>query len=167
MLDRASAVITLGGVLTLADLPRLLSAIAADNPACDWDGPPFELADLLPNMPLTLVKHAAAFGEFAMIEECCRKFGLAYSRWHDGAPSMPPTRQVFTAGDEPESFAVTTDNVLMLSMETIRRLGTLAAIDTYAARADAMVPPLRVIDAAGAPVDLLALIESDNFRSAA
>lgn len=46
MADCVSAHIMIGGILAPSRYPELAQAIEKDNPAIDWDGTPFNPADL-------------------------------------------------------------------------------------------------------------------------
>jgi hypothetical protein len=51
MVDRVSACITIGGILSSDHLPEFLGLIADEELSLDWDGPPFTAAQLVSGVP--------------------------------------------------------------------------------------------------------------------
>lgn len=146
MADRVSAHIMIGGVLPRSQYPVLVQAIGSDNAAVDWDGTPFNPACLPVNDPLTMMDHEVANGCFETIELCCRRLGLQYVRWSGGyAGSFPSVRVIYRGHGEPRRYLTTEDDQQLFSIERIRELGSIVAIenDYQLARQN---PPLVLID---------------------
>jgi hypothetical protein len=61
MADRCSASITIGGKLAAADLPRLLTLISDEGLSTEFDGPKFELTELVSGEPLLLCAHEVSW----------------------------------------------------------------------------------------------------------
>jgi hypothetical protein len=105
MADRVSAHIMIGGVLARSRYPRLVNAIGNDNPSIDWDGTPFNPANLPTDTPLALMDHDVANGRFEEIEDVCRYYGLHYVRWSGGYPgSFPSVRVLYLGQGEQNRF---------------------------------------------------------------
>jgi hypothetical protein len=156
MANRVSAHIQIGGILSRSRYPELISAIADDDPAIDWDGTPFDPSDLPATGPLCLMDHEVADGRFDEIEQCCRSLGLSYVRWRAGySGSFPSDREICFACGEPETFLTTEEDTLIFTIERIRELGSMEAIEAEYARANSTPPPLTIID--DDPVDCAAV----------
>jgi len=65
-------------------------------------------------------------------------------------------REVFAGFGEPETFLVDEEGALLLTVETIRELGSIPAIEAYAARAAYCPPPFRIADGAADTREALA-----------
>jgi len=147
MADRVSAHIMIGGVLSRSQYPVLVQAIGSDNAAVDWDGTPFDPACLPVNDPLTLMDHEVANGCFETIELCCRRLGLQYVRWSGGyAGSVPSVRVIYRGHGEPRRYLTTEDDQQLFSIESIRELGSIVAIENDYQLARQNPPPLVLID---------------------
>lgn len=147
MADRVSARIAIGGTLPRSLLNDLKQHIDDEDLRVDWEGEPFDPEDLSVDAPLDLKAHEVAWGYFEQLEQFCRDHGLAYVRWSGGCPgSFGPDREVFTGSGEPRSHAVTEDDELVFSLETIRDLGSIAAIEARAAEGDFTPGPLVIVD---------------------
>jgi hypothetical protein len=147
MADRVSAHIMIGGVLPRSQYPVLVQAIGSDNAAVYWDGTPFDPACLPVNDPLTSMDHEVANGCFETIELCCRRLGLQYVRWSGGyAGSFPSVRVIYRGHGEPRRYLTTEDDQQLFSIESIRELGSIAAIETDYQLARQNPPPLVLID---------------------
>jgi hypothetical protein len=146
MADRVSVAIKLGGTLPRALLAKLETAITDDGASIDWEGSEFVVAELPADEALSLMANEVAWGRFEAIEQFCRNNQLIFARWAGGCPgSFGPERVVFDGMDE-TTFAVTDDDEVMISREDVRRLGSIASIETYFAAADLAVPPLVIVD---------------------
>lgn len=147
MANRVSAHIQIGGVLSRSRYSELISAIADDDPAIDWDGTPFDPYDLPATGPLCLMDHEVAEGRFDEIEQCCRSLGLSYVRWRTGySGSFPSDREICFGPGEPETFLTTEEDTLIFAIERIRELGSMEAIEAEYARANFTPPPLTIVD---------------------
>lgn len=147
MADRVSAHIMIGGTIARHHYPALVQAIAADNPAADWDGTPFDPVDVPVDHPLALMDHDVANGCFEAIEQCCRRLHLHYARWSGGYPgSFPSVRVVYAGQGEPQTYLTTEDNQQIFSIERIRELGSIEAIEAEYHAASLNPPPLVLFD---------------------
>ncbi len=147
MADRVSARITIGGVLPRSLLDELTRLIGDEDLRLDWDGEPFA-PDAIPNDgPVELMAHEVAWGHFEHLERFCEDHTLAYVRWSGGcAGSFGPERVVFTGAGSRVSYAVTDDDDVVFDLETIHRLGSIAAIEAYTAQADFAPPALAIVE---------------------
>jgi hypothetical protein len=147
MADRVSAHIMIGGVLARSRYPGLVQAIASDSPAIDWDGTPFNPADLPTGAPLALMDHDVADGRFEEIEHVCRRYGLHYVRWSGGYPgSFPSVRMLYLGHGEPKQVLTTEEDEQVFPIERIRELGSIEAIEAEYQLARMNPPPLVLID---------------------
>ncbi|WP_454883018.1 hypothetical protein [Sphingomonas oryzagri] len=147
MVDCASAHIQLGGTLSRQNLSELVSAIENDGAAIDWEGTTFDPGSITGSRPIDLMNCEMPYGRFRCIEDCCREIGLEYVRWSGGCSgSFPPTREIFTGSGEHRTFLVTDDDDLVFSIEDIRKLGTIEAIEQENAIANRKPPPLIIRD---------------------
>lgn len=147
MADRVSATIAIGGTISSDVLPKLFEAIGNDDARVDWDGEPFVPEDVPSDGPLELKAHEVAWGCFREIEALCIEHGIAFVRWSGGSSgSFGPERIVFTGSGDVTSHAVTGDDVLTFDIDTIRQLGSIAAIEEDAAVGDFRPPALVIVD---------------------
>ncbi len=146
MVTRVSASITIGGSLSrrhLADFARL---IADEALSTEWDGEPFELAQLSSDASLTLMAHEVAWGAFQRLEAFCVREGLPFARWSGGySGQFGAERVVFTGSGEPQSYAADEDDYILMGRCTALRLGSMEAIIAHFDAADFAVPPLIIL----------------------
>lgn len=127
--------------------PLLVQAIANDAAALDWEGTPFDPTILPMDSPLMLMDHEVANGCFVEIEDICRRLGLHYVRWSGGsAGSFPSVRVIYRGHGEPHKFLTTDDDEQIFSIESIRALGSIEAIEADYDRARKNPPPLVLVD---------------------
>lgn len=144
MSDRATAAIRIGGSLSLAFFPRFCAAIETDGACIDWEETPFDPALLDQEASLYLVGYDVALGRFEAIESFCVDHHLLFARWAGGASgSFGPERAVFD-GTRVRSFAASDDDEILISAETVRDLGSFAAVLAHHAAAELEIPPLRL-----------------------
>ncbi len=147
MADRVSARIMIGGSLPRSSLQDLKQLCDDEDLRVDWEGEPFDPGDIPSDAPVDLMAHQVAWGCFEDLEQFCRDHGLAYVRWSGGcSSSFGPERVVFTGTGEPESYGVTEDDDLVFDLDTIRRLGSLDAIEARAAAGEFRPGPLTIVD---------------------
>lgn len=147
MADRVSAHIMIGGMLARSGYPGFIQAIEKDNPAIDWDGTPFNPADLPIDTPLALMDHDVANGRFEEIEAVCRRHRLHYVRWSGGYPgSFPSVRVLYLGHGEPKQVLTTEEDEQVFPIERIRELGSIGAIEADYRLACMNPPPLVLID---------------------
>ena len=147
MADRVSATITIGGVLPRSLLDEFTRAINDEDARLDWEGEPFTANAIPASEPLELMAHEVAWGNFTRLEAFCQQNGLSYVRWSGGCSgSFGPERVVFTGSGEPMSHAVTEDDEMVFSLDIIRTLGSIAAIEAQAAKGHFTPGSLIVVD---------------------
>lgn len=147
MADRVSVTICIGGPLRRSLIAELATAIEHENAQIDWEGTAFSPADLVPGQRLSLVANEVAWGRFDEIEWFCRCHGLGYVRWSGGcAGSFGPERVVFRNDGEPREYAVTDDDEVMISLETVRKVGSIEAIEAHFEAAGWQPPPITIVD---------------------
>lgn len=153
MADRVSASIAIGGILPRSLLDELTRTIHDEGARLDWEGESF-VADAIPaDASLELMAHEVAWGRFSRLEEFCHEHGLSYVRWSGGCSgSFAAERIVFTGSGDPAHHAVTEDDELVFDLDTIRRLGSIAAIEAQAVEADFTPGSLTILDADFPPV---------------
>src|SRR3546814_19257510 len=101
--------------------------------------------DLDPSVPLYLADHGVAWGRFEAIETFCVDHALVFARWAGGASgAFGPERVVFD-GTTVRSFSASDDDEILISAETVRRLGSYAAVLSHLAAAELEIPPFRKI----------------------
>lgn len=142
MVDRVSASITIGGMLSPDHLPEFLTLITDEDLSLDWDGEPFDAARLVSGVPLILMAHEVAQGQFSRLEDFCVARGLPFRRWCGGCHSWGPQRAVFDGQVDVAYLPVDEDDDVMLSREAITGFGSIEAILTWFDAADLVVPPL-------------------------
>lgn len=147
MADRVSARIAIGGILPRSLLAAFTRTIDDEDARLDWEGEPFAAAAIPATGPLEVMAHEVAWGNFSGLEEFCHEHGLAYVRWSGGCPgSFGPEHIVFTGSGDPVRHAVTDDDELVFDIETIRELGSIAAIEARAAEGGLTPGPLIVVE---------------------
>jgi hypothetical protein len=146
MADRSSAAIRIGGRLHRTAIPALVTAIEIEGVSTDWEGEPFSVEDLVEGQALYLVANEVAGGEFEHLEDFCRRHGLAYARSRAGfCGSYGPERVVFDGNAPVLTFVATDDDEVLISLEDIEKLGSIAAIRAHFAKANAPIPPLALV----------------------
>jgi len=96
MSDRLCAYLILGGQLPRAKLPQLLKAITAADVSLEWGDCCFrpasekELLNVRQNGEIFLCDEEARNGEFEELEQACRRLGVAYTRFTEGASGYDP-----------------------------------------------------------------------------
>jgi hypothetical protein len=147
MADRVSASVTIGGTLSAPHLEALCAMISTEGLSVEWDGEPFAPDHLVPGKALSLFAHEVAGGQFDGLEAWCVAHELPFVRWCGSYPGQwGPERVVFTGAGAPKSYAVSEDDVAMIDLETVERLGSIEAVLAHFAAANFTVPPL-VFDA--------------------
>lgn len=147
MADRVSARIAIGGILPRSLLAAFTRTIDDEDARLDWGGEPFAAAAIPATGPLELMAHEVAWGNYSRLEEFCHEHGLGYVRWSGGCPgSFGPERIVFTGAGDPVRHAVTDDDELVFDIETIRELGSIAAIEAKAAEGEFTPGQLIVVE---------------------
>lgn len=146
MADRVSASITIGGTLPAALLPELLDLIAFEGLSTEWDGEPFDAAELPTDEPLRLMAHEVAWGRFEQLEAFCAEHGLPFARWSGAyAGQWGAERTVFTGSGEPYGYAADEDDYILIGRCTVERLGSIEAVRAHFDAADFAIPPLSII----------------------
>lgn len=143
MADRVSTTIRIGGTLPLALLPALTRAIEDEAASIDWEGTSFSAESLDGDAPLVLMAHEVAWGQFGQLEQFCIDHQLCFARWSGGyAGSFGASRVLFDGTHDMHSFIASEDDEILISLDEVRRLGTISAIEDYFAVANAAIPPL-------------------------
>ena len=143
MADRVSASITIGGSVTVTIYATLCAVILDEGVSIDWDGTPFVPEEAPPGEPLKLYALEAAWGRFEELENYCVRAKLPFVRWSGGCcGSFGPERAVFTGGGDIRLFVVDEADTVLVSRETVERLGSIAELRAHFDAADLAVPPL-------------------------
>src|SRR3546814_12208022 len=75
---------------------------------------------------------------------CSSDLALVFARWAGGASgAFGPERVVFD-GTTVRSFSASDDDEILISAETVRRLGSYAAVLSHLAAAELEIPPFRI-----------------------
>lgn len=144
MADRASVAIRIGGSLSPDLLHGFCAAVASDGAFTDWEGTAFDPDDLDTSVPLYLADHEVAWGRFEAIETFCVDHALVFARWAGGTPgAFGPERVVFD-GTTVRRFSASDDDEILISAETVRGLGSYAAVLSHLAAAELEIPPFRI-----------------------
>ena len=147
MADRVSASITLGGVITAAQLDELTQLFTDEGLSTEWDGEPFEPSQLTPGEPLHLYAHEVAWGMFEELEAWCREHRVPYVRWSGGyGGEWGAERVVFDGSGDPRSYDADESDRVFVDRATVERLGSVEAILAHFDAADFVVPPLIIGD---------------------
>ena len=126
---------------------ELIAIIAFEGLCTDWEGTDFTPDRIEHGKPLDLMAYEVPWGRFERLEQFCVNHGLAYQRNSGACPgSFGAERIVFDGSNGPFNFDTNDDDVVMVSQETIVRLGSLDAITAYFADAEILVPPLEFAD---------------------
>lgn len=146
MADRASVTIRIGGRIARAALAQLADLIEAEGAYLDYEDTPFDPGAIEPGV-LTLVAYEVAWGRLDSIEDFCVEHGLPFARWAGSSPgAFAPERVVFDGTGQTRCFPATDDDELVVSLATLRELGSMAAIEAYFAAGDREPPPLEIVD---------------------
>ncbi|MBL0923457.1 MAG: hypothetical protein IBJ12_03190 [Sphingomonadaceae bacterium] len=141
MADRVSASIAIGGTVSVAQLEQLAAHIADYDLRIEWDGEPFDPAQLPQDDALRRFAHEVPWGIFDGLEQFCCDEGLAYQRWSGSCPgSFGAERVVHDGKTGPLNFSVDEDDNLVLHAQTIEQLGSIRAIRRYIAQAEIELP---------------------------
>lgn len=145
MSDRVCANIIIGGTICAKRFDELTAIIASYDLRTEWDGPPFDPAQLPDNDTLRLFAEQVPWGIFDDLEQFCCDEGLAYQRWSGGYPgSFGAERIVYNGKKGPLNYSVDDSDNVMLHAQTINQLGSMRAIRRYLARAEITIPPFAV-----------------------
>jgi hypothetical protein len=120
------------------------AAVESDGAFTDWEGTAFDPDDLDTSVPLYLADHEVAWGRFDAIETFCVDHGLVFARRAGGAPgAFGPERVVFD-GTTVRRFSASDDDEILIPVETVRGLGSYAAVLSHLAAAELEIPPFRI-----------------------
>jgi hypothetical protein len=137
--DRASVAIRIGGSLSPDLLPGFCAAVENDGAFTDWEGTAFDPNVLDTSVLLYLDDHEVAWGRFVLCRSC-----PDLRPWAGGAPgAFGPERVVFD-GATVRSFSASDDDEILISAETVRGLGSYAAVLSHLAAAELEIPPFRI-----------------------
>jgi len=144
MVDRVSATITIGGLITGAGLRDLLDLIDVEGLSADWEGEAFSLSDLVEGEPLKVMAHEVAWGRFDELERFCVRESLPFVRWSGScAGQWGAERVVFRGVGDPVSYPCDEDDDIVVGRQQLERLGTFDEAMAYFDAADFAVPPFR------------------------
>lgn len=146
MADNVPASIEIGGRLPFHQLARFVEIVQSEELGTDWEGPPFDVADLPGSAPLRLRALEVRHGCFETLEAFCYANGLPFVRWSSGCSCAHGAwRLVFTGSGEPELYPCDESDTVLIGRDHAVRLGAMAALIAYFDRADFVVPPLVVL----------------------
>jgi hypothetical protein len=146
MADRVSASITIGGTLSSDMLGDFLDRVAAERLSPEWDGAPFEMADLIPGKPIALYAHEVAWGCFELLENWCVDLHLPFVRWCDGSGgSWGAQRVIFFGAGEPIVYPSNDAAAVLIDRQTAEALGSFAAILAHFEEGAFVPPPFVVV----------------------
>ena len=145
MVDRVSASIILGGIVSAADYAELSSILAAEDLSIEWDGERFAPYHRTVGSALRLYSHEVAWGRFDRLEAWCVEKNLPFARWCEASSGKwGGQRVVFTGDGEPEPYAADEEDYIVIPRQTIESLGSYEAVIAYFDAADFKIPPLIV-----------------------
>jgi hypothetical protein len=154
MADRVSVTIRIGGSIPQSLIDRLAAVIEVDGARLDWEGTAFAAEELTDGEPLALMANEVAWGRFEEIEIFCQIHDLPFVRWSGGcAGSFGPERVVFRGEGDPQYHAVTDDDEVVVTLDAVRRPGSINAIEAHFVAADWQPPAICIVeDGNGDPV---------------
>lgn len=145
MVDRVSASIILGGILSAADYAELSGIIAAEGLSIEWDGERFAAHHRTVGNPLRLYSHEVAWGRFDRLEAWSVAKNLPFARWCEASSGQwGGQRVVFTGDGVPKSYSADEEDYIVIPRQTIESLGSFDAVIDYFDAADFEIPPLVV-----------------------
>ncbi|TPG18766.1 hypothetical protein EAH87_11910 [Sphingomonas koreensis] len=146
MADRVSVSITIGGDLAASARDRFVATVAGERLSVEWDGLPFDAAQLPERAALRLYAHEVAWGRLDDLEALCVALALPFVRWSGGYCSeWSPEILVFKGYGETLVFVADEQERVVIDRATVAQLGTYAAVLAHFDAADFVVPPLRLI----------------------
>lgn len=146
MADRVSVTIRIGGVLPWAKLAEFVAAVEAES-LTDHLGEYFSLHQITGFEPLDLAANEVAWGRLETLEAFCVEHRLPFVRWCGCYPGgWEAERVVFDGAAEPRSYTVTENDLVVVTEQDIRSLGTIEAVLAYFLSATLALPPLTLID---------------------
>lgn len=145
MVDRVSAWITLGGIVSPVIWAALKAAIADEGLSTDWGGEPFDESELVENQALELYAQEVAYGRFANLESLCYLHGIPFVRsCNSFSGQWGAERVVFTGIGDPTSCPISEDGKPYVDRARIAELGSLEAVEAFFDAAEFEVPPFAV-----------------------
>lgn len=146
MADRASASIFIGGRLHHNLVDALIAAIDADRLCVDYDDRRLSEDDIVSGFPLYGAANDVAGASFDETEAFCEEHDLAYVRRSDACLGAWDGHMSVHPGDgNPRQYASDTSGTVMLTIDEIRVLGSLDAIEAHCAPALADVGMLWIV----------------------
>ena len=146
MVDRASASIIIGGALPLPFLDDFLAAAEADYGMVGWDEGPVTAAVIDGCGSLEICAYDLSGGIFDALESFCVEHRLPFVRSSGSCSGVfGPERVVYDGVTDPEAFETSEGDAVLIDLATILRLGSLAAVEAWFARADFTPPPLMTV----------------------
>lgn len=142
MVDCVSASITIGGIVSPADLDDFIERIINQELSLGWDGEPFTAADCITGQPLSLMTHAVPWARFDALETFCIERGLIFTRWCDGCRLWGPQRAVFHGQGKVTNYLADDKGQVLLDRATAGGLASFDAVMAWFAHAERAVPPL-------------------------
>ncbi len=144
MAIRVNATLRIGGTLARSHLDNFVATIAEEHAFLDWDGQAFEPDLIEQGKPLVLVVNDIIGGELCAVEAFCQRHHLPFTRWSGGHAEFGPVRVVFDGVSKLREFPATIDDEILISLDSIRCLGTFDAIEKDFAFANRIIPPFHI-----------------------
>lgn len=146
MVDRASATIQIGGVISAALIDELIEAIDCDNGKADWDGNPVEASCVVDGKILEVCAHQLIGGQFDHVEAFCDRHGIAYVRTSDPCIGAFGAERVVYTGDGPlRAYEVNEAERVVLTRCELNQLGSIEAANAWFEASEYTPPPITII----------------------
>jgi hypothetical protein len=146
MADRASASIFIGGRLHHRLVDALAAAIDADRLCVDYDDRRLSEDDIVSGFPLYGAANDVAGACFDETEAFCQEHGLSYVRRSDAClGAWDANMSVCRPDGSLHQYGADASGTVMLTIDEIRALGTLDAIEAHCAPALADVGALWIV----------------------
>ena len=152
MADRASASIQIGGVLHIRLVPELVAAAQLDGGSLGWDEEPLDETMITSGETLEVCATGLAWGRFEHLEQFCITHELAF-RLDAGScnGAFGPERALYDGKGNARLFDVSEGGHVVVTLDKVRALGSLAAIEAWFADAETPTPSLVITEQAICP----------------
>lgn len=148
MADRVSASITIGGAVSCDQYQALCALIQDEARSTQWDGDLFTSDARVEGESLSLYAHEVSWGSFNALEQYCCTNSIPYHRWSGACPGSFGAERIFFDGTTgPFNYDADEDDRVVLTAETIEKLGSMRAIRAYLKPAAFVVPHLQIMAA--------------------
>lgn len=152
MADRASASIQIGGVLNTRLVPELVAAAQLDGGRTGWDEEALDETMIKSGETLHVFATGLPWGRFEHLEQFCMTHSLAFRLDADSSKgAFSRERALYDGKGRARVFQVSENGDVVVSLNMVHGLGSLAAIENWFAEAETPTPPLILTEHAICP----------------